>query len=408
MECQNTNSRPNILIVDDQPENIKVVAGLLKEKYTTKAATSGSRAIELALSKDHPDLILLDIAMPGMSGYDVCNRLKSEKETRNIPVIFITALNETENEMKGLEIGAVDYIRKPVNPDILEARVQTHLELKRHRDCLAQLAEERALQLMHAERLATIGSLTAGIFHEIRNPLTHILGNVQLMQLIFKDINEDLNSYLKGANGKEIKWLNFNQKSERFLNTIFNSGTRIQSIIDSMQMFSRRDIMEKAPLNVETCIDEALQISRFVKFTKLSGSKMAIRKKIDQPLPAVSGDHRRLCQVFTNLFNNAADAMIDSDKPVLKISAVSGKSHVRITIQDNGRGIPENSIHSIWEPFFTTKPDSMGTGLGLSITREIIEDHNGTISAENCSNGGARFIIDLPSWKQDHHRERKN
>jgi diguanylate cyclase (GGDEF)-like protein len=132
--------KQRILIVDDAPENIRILAQALKSDYKTTFATAGDQAIKFAISEDPPDLILLDIMMPEMDGYEVCRRLKAEHKTKNIPVIFITAMNQEEDETKGLEIGAVDYITKPFSMAIVKARVRTHLELKRHRDILENLS----------------------------------------------------------------------------------------------------------------------------------------------------------------------------------------------------------------------------------------------------------------------------
>ncbi|HKI48259.1 MAG TPA: sigma 54-interacting transcriptional regulator [Desulfobacteria bacterium] len=145
-------SKPNILIVDDQPENIKILASFLKREYTLLAATSGVKALALAADKNRPHLILLDIMMPEMNGFEVCRRLKSHIGTRDIPVIFITAKNEIQDETRGFQVGAVDYITKPFNPEIVESRVKTHLELKRHREHLEDLVEERTLDLKQSNR----------------------------------------------------------------------------------------------------------------------------------------------------------------------------------------------------------------------------------------------------------------
>ncbi len=132
--------KQRILIVDDAPENIRILAQALKTDYKTTFATAGAQAIKFAMSEEPPDLILLDIMMPEMDGYEVCRRLKAEHKTKNIPVIFITAMNQEEDETKGLDIGAVDYIIKPFSMAIVKARVRTHLELKRHRDILENLS----------------------------------------------------------------------------------------------------------------------------------------------------------------------------------------------------------------------------------------------------------------------------
>ena len=137
--------KPSLLIVDDIPTNIKVLGETLKADYQIKLATNGIKALEIASSENPPDLILLDIMMPNMNGFEVCVKLKASKKTRNIPVIFITAMDDERDETKGLELGAVDYIKKPFSLPIVKARVKTHIELKRHRDILENLSTIDAL-----------------------------------------------------------------------------------------------------------------------------------------------------------------------------------------------------------------------------------------------------------------------
>ena len=135
--------KQTVLIVDDAPMNIKILGETLKSDYKVRFATSGAKALEIAMSTSPPDLILLDIMMPKMDGYEVCQRLKAEKQTQNIPVIFITTRREEEDETRGLELGAVDYITKPFSLPIVKIRVKTHLELKRHREGVYGLARQQ-------------------------------------------------------------------------------------------------------------------------------------------------------------------------------------------------------------------------------------------------------------------------
>lgn len=161
--------RQRILVVDDTPDNIQVLAGTLNQDYTVIAATNGYKALQLAVKQPMPDIILLDIMMPGIDGYEVCARLKSESSSRDIPVIFVTALGEAGDEARGLELGAVDYITKPFNPSLVRARVQNQLELKRHRDHLRELVEERTRELKLTQEV-TIEAM--GALAEYRDPET--------------------------------------------------------------------------------------------------------------------------------------------------------------------------------------------------------------------------------------------
>lgn len=153
-----TIPKQTILVVDDLPENIEILDGVLRSDYKIKAALTGKKALKIAMQLDAPDLILLDIMMPEMDGYEVCQRLKEQSSTRHIPVIFVTALGELENEAHGFELGAVDYITKPISPAIVRARVRTHLALYDQNRELEHKVQERTQEL-HATRLEIIRRL---------------------------------------------------------------------------------------------------------------------------------------------------------------------------------------------------------------------------------------------------------
>ncbi len=160
-----TKPKPTILIVDDTPLNIDILKGVLSKQYRIRAATSGQLALK-SINKEVPDLILLDIMMPEMDGYDVCRYLKSQAETANIPVIFVTAKNDTEDEEKGFSVGAVDYISKPIKPALVKARVKTHLQLAdQHRSCMSTVAQ-RTRNLKASQRAAIYMLGEAGHYND--------------------------------------------------------------------------------------------------------------------------------------------------------------------------------------------------------------------------------------------------
>lgn len=179
--------KQRVLIVDDIAGNIQVFLSTLKDEYAILVATNGEKALKLAFKEPHPDIILLDIMMPEMDGYEVCKRLKDNETTKNIPVIFVTALSESEDEARGLKLGAVDYITKPINPDLVKARVKNHLELKRHQDKLEELVEERTLELKLSKE-ATIEAM--GIVAESRDPETggHIQRTKEYVHILTKKL----------------------------------------------------------------------------------------------------------------------------------------------------------------------------------------------------------------------------
>ncbi len=166
--------KPKILVVDDVPGNIQIVMQALKDEYSVVAATSGEKAIAIASAEPHPSMILLDVMMPGMDGYEVCRRLKENEKTSGIPVIFITTLDEDVNEEKGLDLGAVDYIAKPINPALVKKRVRNQLELKLYRDRLEDLVRERTAQI-HDTRLEIIRMLGRAAEYKDNETGTHIV-----------------------------------------------------------------------------------------------------------------------------------------------------------------------------------------------------------------------------------------
>jgi len=176
-----SNEKKTILIVDDTPENIDILKNILQDTYKIKAAINGERALKIAVSTPKPDMILLDIMMPEMDGYEVCRRLKTDPATAGIPVIFITAMKETEDEEKGLKLGAVDFITKPISPSITLARIKTHLTLyEQNRFLETRVEEETAKRLEQQElllrqtRLAAMGEMMSAITHQWKQPLNTI------------------------------------------------------------------------------------------------------------------------------------------------------------------------------------------------------------------------------------------
>lgn len=181
---------PTILVVDDTPENIDVLSGTLRPTYKVKAATNGEKALKIAQSDEPPDLILLDIMMPGMDGYETCKHLKLDKRSKNIPIIFITALSGIQDEARGLQLGAVDYITKPFIPDLVKSRVANQIELKKHRDHLEDLVMARTKEILCLQDI-TIEAM--GTLAEYRDPETggHIKRTQNYVRLLAEALMHD-------------------------------------------------------------------------------------------------------------------------------------------------------------------------------------------------------------------------
>ncbi len=363
--------KQKVFIVDDNVINIKVLGETLRGRYEISFAKSGHEALTI-IPQSLPDLILLDIMMPGVDGYSVCNQLKAERRTRDIPIIFITARDSEEDETKGFEFGAVDYIKKPFKPEIVLARVRTHLELKMHRDKLSGIITERTSQLIHSERLATIGTLSSAVAHEIKNPLFYISGNTELIEQYVHEGNYDK------ITGKIAK--------------ISDGIKRINTLIEGLNSYSRRESGTLLKCSVHDIVKDAIVIlgHRF----RQSSTEIII-DDISENLKIMC-NFQKMSQVFVNLINNALDAIGQEDGSVI-VKAVEEDAAIIVTVSDDGPGVPEKNRQNIFAPYITSKEKEQGTGLGLFIVKRIIEDHNGTIVLTESKTTGTEFVITLPA-----------
>lgn len=382
-----------ILIVDDTEENIDILLETLGDRYDICVATDGESALEI-VAENHPDLILLDILMPKIDGYEVCKRLKASKRTQNIPIIFLTALSEARDEKKGLDLGAVDYITKPINPALVQARVKNQLELKLHRDRLEDLVNKRtkALEnaqqsLIRAARLESVGQLAAGVAHEVKNPLAIIQMGVDFLTA--------------ETSGKD-------QVIDDVLTDMGDAVERADKVIRGLLDYSRDSKLDHSTDNINDVIERSLHLVNH----ELSKQGIAIKLDLSDDLPDFLMDFNKLQQVFVNVFVNSVHAMgqdgtleINSRVKLFSNQTLnkgfhshfkSGDNVIIVEIADSGPGIKDDDLERIMDPFFTTKPVGQGTGLGLSVCRNIVELHHGIFMICNRKSRGARVMIYLP------------
>ncbi len=397
-----------VLVAEDDRVSRRVLEKyLVKWGYDVVCAEDGHSAWD-ALNDQAYQMVVLDWMMPGLSGIDICRKIRQSPKINHLYILLLSGRTEKRDMIAGLEAGADDYVIKPFDPLELNSRLkvgrrlvdsglllkQKNRELEEYALKMEALAEERASMLVHADRLASLGILTAGVAHEINNPSTFISGNVQTLERCWPTIEKALTKEIQAKSEGQKKIRIILDEFPNMLNGIRSGVKRIAKIVNGLKTFSRTDKNVMEPLDVNDCIEQALLLcsNRLKCSTKLI-------KKMDSNLPEIFGDIQKLEQVLVNLFVNAADAMdecVTIDQGILTITSKVESSWVVIEVQDNGPGIPEDKLTSIWQPFFTTKDVGKGTGLGLAISQGIIHDHEGEITVGNRAEGGVRFIIKLP------------
>lgn len=411
------NQRPTILLVDDEPINLSVFGEFLTRYYQVLVATGGQSALKLANSKAKPDLILLDVMMPGMDGYQVLAELKAQADTRDIPVIFVTALTSDLEEERGLALGAVDYIYKPCHLSILLARIRTQLELKQARDWLrnqnaileAEVDRRQKenqlvqMQLLQSEKLAAIGQLAAGIAHEINNPVGFVNSNLNTLSGYLADLFCVVDAYAAALAANQIaeparselqallakKQLAFLREDIPDLLAESREGlARVRGIVQDLKDFAHSDSDTWELSDLHKGLDSTLNII----CNELKYHCKIVKEYAE--IPQIYCLPSQLNQVFMNLLVNAGQAI--ETQGVVTVRTGCLENEVWVEIGDNGRGIAPEHISRLFEPFFTTKPVGKGTGLGLSISRNIVAKHGGRIEVDSEPGRGSRFRVCLP------------
>ena len=375
----------SVLIVDDTLENIRLLSDCLKSRYEVLAANNGDKALATA-SRFKPDLILLDIMMPEMNGYEVCKKLKSNSETSDIPIIFLTALNEDQDEYKGLSLGAVDYISKPFNPYILLSRINTHLNLKKvqqqlhqHNENLEQLVKSKSQELADAhERLKVLDSARQDflkvISHELRTPVNGVLG---FAELAFANLKFSLDN--------ERHYQYFQEARERLIQTLDDA-----LLLAELQNRDNQPDLEQ--VNISALLQEV------VDFTE----NKAVEKNITIDLSSldiawVSVNQSLLLSSLTTLFR-AGIILAHTDSTIL-VNGSDIANDYKIQIIIKGPHLPDAVLDSFFDVFSTQRNNSYIEELGLSIplASRIIELLGGTIAIINADADSIEFRINLKS-----------
>lgn len=444
----NNGSETFILVVDDEPANLSLLKNALASTgLKVRVVTSGNKALDI-IQKQQPILILLDISMPGIDGFETCRLIKSNPDTANIPVIFATALSENEQKIKGFSLGAVDYITKPFHVEEVLARVKVQIALQqltttlRHKNQqleqeirsreiaestlqqtnhkLQQSLEElknTQVQLIQSEKMSSLGILVAGVAHEINNPVSFIYGNLEPAQNYCQHLIDLINRYQQEYPSPSQELRNYiNEIDLPFLENdlpkLFDSlgkgAERIRQIVLSLRNFSRLDEADMKAVNIHEGIDNTLLILNNRLKCQSKQPDIHVEKDYEN-LPLIECYPGQLNQVFMNILANAIEAIEESNsqKSTHDLQLNPGKIHISTTtfnhrhilirISDNGVGIPECIRAKLFDPFFTTKPIGKGTGLGLSISHHIVtEKHKGSLTCDSILGRGSSFVIKLP------------
>ena len=370
-----------ILIVDDMPGNLEVVTSHLERRgYRAVVALSGDEGIERA-EYVQPDLILLDVMMPGIDGFEICRRLKSSERTLAIPVIFMTALTDTTDKLAGFAAGAVDYVTKPLNGAEVLARIESHLALYALRRQLAaqnaQLQQEiavraetqAALQRSNTEfeQLAYVAS------HDMQEPLRKIASYLQLLAQRYQG--------------------HLDADADEFIGYAVDGAKRMQALINDLLAFSRVGTKAKpfAPTDCNLIMKTALADLQFTI------EECAACVEVGD-LPMVMGDATQLSQLFRNLMSNAIKFRRRDELPIVRVTAESSGASWRFTVSDNGIGIAAEYFERIFVIFQRLHGRSQyaGTGIGLAICKKIVERHGGQIEVRSVEGEGSTFAFTLP------------
>jgi signal transduction histidine kinase len=428
-----TVSAPHILLVDDTPTNLKVLAEALQgQGWKTLMAADGESAIE-QVEYRRPDLILLDVMMPGIDGFETCRRLKANPTSHDIPIIFMTALSDTLDKVRGLELGAVDYITKPFQQEEVIARTKLHLRLSQLTLQLEQQVAERTqaltdslaelqstqLQLVQSEKMSTLGQMVSGIGHEINNPINFISGNLEYIRTYAHDLFRLIDLYQQklpadaeiNALRQSIDLDYLTTDLPKIVRSMHDGTERLQDISLSLRTFARGDVSTTVEYQVEEGLDSTLMLlSHRIKADEQRPA-IAIVKQY-QNVPQIECYPGQLNQVFMNLIANAIDALEEANQVgnlaysdlleqpnqiVISTEFDPIGNYLTIRIKDNGPGIPATVKTRIFEPSFTTKAVGKGTGLGLPISRQIIEEkHRGELTCISELGQGTEFVMHLP------------
>jgi signal transduction histidine kinase len=378
---EETLKRAKILIVDDQESNVRLLERLLQQAgYTTLQSTTDSRLVLPLFTEFRPDLILLDLMMPYLDGFAVMRALEVHIPAEDyLPILVLSANITADAKRLALQAGAKDFLTKPFDAIEVLLRIENllrarflHRELQIQNEMLEERVRERTHQLLQSEKLAAMGSLLAGVAHELNNPLSVVMGQAALLQ--------------QTAGGGPI--------ADR-AGKIAKAAERCARIVKNFLALARQQPMECQVVSLNRVVQEAVELLAY----PLRVDSVETTLELAPELPDIWADPHQLHQIVVNLISNAHQAMRAMHTPrriILTTRLDPAPGRVHLAVADTGPGIPAEIQGRIFEPFFTTKPLGQGTGLGLSLCQGIVERHGGSIRVASEPNQGAVFSVELP------------
>ena len=399
-----TNCSGKILIVDDNPSNLKVLYTYLKNAgFEVLVAEDGQAGIEV-VENSQPELILLDVMMPELDGFEVCRRLKKNHLTENIPVIFLTALSETVNKIVGFEVGGVDYITQPVENAEVVARVKTHLAMRRMRQTLQKQNEDLLAEIERRKQVESELQSSKKLLQKNNNNLEQTVAE-RTAEL--SSSNQDLEKFAYIASHdlrqplRKIRMCTeylaedyahcFDEQAESYLGYITKSVDRMYLLIDDLLTYSRVDKQEKNYVSIDlNCL-----IEDCLSYLSMTVEEKQAIVNYDN-LPTIEGNISAIGQLFQNLIGNALKFASDRI-PEINITATQQQDNWLFKVADNGIGIEPQYSEKIFQMFQRLHHSSEyeGTGIGLSICHKVVTSRGGKIWVESKLGKGSTFFFTL-------------
>lgn len=394
-----------ILIADDDPINVEMLVDILKDDYTIKVANSGEKALEL-IKRYMPSIILLDVEMPNMDGYEVCKKLKESKESKNIPVIFVTSRSSDSDEEIGFKLGGVDFITKPFKPTTIKSRVKNHLKLYKQDEILRDFnksllsrvesevanklrleskARDQEALLLQQSKLAEMGEMIGVIAHQWKQPISTVSMLIDAIKSVLEEESEEGRTQESAED--IVGYASSIQEQIKFMNETINDFRNFLSPNKKSKSF-----------NLKETIDTTLKI--MTHQFKMDSIKVSIDICDEANIFGVENEFK---QVLLNLLKNSKDAFKKENKNrKIEISVSKESEKINFKFCDNAGGIPSHLLpDKIFQAYTTTKGEK-GTGIGLNISKRIVEEHlDGAMSAYNSIDGACfEIVLPLASLKQ--------